>query len=354
MDIKEIENLLLSYSEDEKCYKRYFECKDNKNQLIRFLNNIDLNFVKEKNILIPEFREHVFFPEKMNEANFFKENNVGDIIINKHYRYTPEFEHKHSFFEILYVYSGKATQKIKNERVDLREGDVCIVSPEVEHSLGVFDDSVIVNILIKKSTFNDTFFELLRENNVLSTFFIKILSSKRYNNYIIFHTGKDESVIETVLNMYKEYIEDKKYNDKILNNLLMIFFAYVLREHENGVELPNEINHETEKIISILNYIQDNYTTVNLSELAETFHFTVPYLSKIIKSYTGKNFTEILQKIKLDKASKLLESTNFTVTDISYMVGYDNKEHFIRTFKKQFEVSPTQYRKNKQQDINYK
>ena len=195
------------------------------------------------------------------------------------------------------------------------------------------------------STFNDTFFEILRSNNVLSSFFIKILNSKKYNNYIIFHTGEDYIIKEAVLNMYKEFIENERYNEKILNNMLMIFFAYILRYHEEDIETPNEINHETDKIIEIINYIQDNYASITLSKLANEFHFTIQYLSKIIKEYTGKTFSEIVQKIKMDKASALLLNTNFTVTDISYMVGYDNKEHFIRTFKKNFGVSPTQHRK---------
>ena len=145
--------------------------------------------------------------------------------------------------------------------------------------------------------------------------------------------------------MYKEFIENERYNEKILNNMLMIFFAYILRYHENDIETPNEINHETDKIIEIINYIQDNYASITLSKLANEFHFTIQYLSKIIKLYTGKTFSEIVQKIKMYKASTLLLNTNFTVTDISYMVGYDNKEHFIRTFKKNFGVSPTQHRK---------
>ena len=245
----------------------------------------------------------------------------------------------------MYVHSGEITQKINGEAVNLKQGDICMVSPEVAHSLGAFDDSVIINILIKKSTFNDTFFEILRSNNVLSSFFVKILNSKKYNNYIIFHTGEDYIIKETVLNMYKEFIENEKYNEKILNNMLMIFFAYILRYHENDIETPNEINHETDKIVEIINYIQDNYASITLSKLADEFHFTIQYLSKIIKLYTGKTFSEIVQKIKMDKASTLLLNTNFTVTDISYMVGYDNKEHFIRTFKKNFGVSPTQHRK---------
>lgn len=348
MNMKEVEEILLSYTEDERCYKEYYNSKRDKNKLKQFLDNIDLNFVIEKNILIDELKEYVIFPTEMNEDLFFKENSIGDIIIYKHYRYTPDFYHKHSFFEILYVYSGMVTQKINGESVNLNKGDICMVSPGVEHSLGVFDDSVVINILIKKSTFNDTFFEILRSNNVLSSFFVKILNSKKYNNYIVFHTNEDYKIKEAMLNMYKEFIENEIYNEKILNNMLMIFFAYILRYHEKDVELPNEINHETDKIIEILNYIQDNYTTVTLSSLSNEFHFTIQYLSKIIKNYTGKTFIEIVQKIKMDKASTFLLNTNFTVTDISYMVGYDNKEHFIRTFKKNFGLSPTQYRKSMQ------
>ena len=158
MNIKEVEELILSYTEDEKCYKEYYNSKDDKEKLSKFLENVDLNFVIDKNILIGELKEYINFPTEMNEDLFFEENSIGDIIIYKHYRYTPAFYHKHSFFEILYVYSGEITQMINGESVNLKQGDICMVSPEVEHSLGVFDDSVIINILIKKSTFNDTFF----------------------------------------------------------------------------------------------------------------------------------------------------------------------------------------------------
>lgn len=345
MNIEEVEKFLMEYTEDEKYYKKYYYCKDNEEELKKFIEDIDLNFVKENNILIPELKEFVIVPEEMNEALFFEEKNKANILIQKHYRYTPKFNHKHSFFELIYVYSGGCTQTINEDRVDLKLGDICIVSPEVEHSLGVFDDSLVINILIKRSTFNEIFFSLLTENNILSSFFTRILNSKRYNNYIIFHTGKDKILKSNILTMIDEYIHDKRYSDVILNYMLMIFLAYLLRNHEKNVELSNEINHESEKVVEILGYIQDNYKDITLGKLSKEFHFTVPYLSKIIREFTGKTFTDILKKIRMDKASNLLITTNFSVNDISYMTGYDNKEHFIRTFKKYFGIPPTQYRR---------
>lgn len=94
---------------------------------------------------------------------------------------------------MIYVYSGSFKQEIGRS-----EGDICIIPPEVEHSLYVFDDSVIINILIRKSTFNDTFLEVLSDENILSSFFIKILYTKSYDKYIIFRANNNPKIKELI------------------------------------------------------------------------------------------------------------------------------------------------------------
>lgn len=103
-----------------------------------------------------------------------------------------------------------------------------------------------------------------------------------------------------------------------------------------------------ERLNEIMNYIQENYLTVTLDELAEKLHLSKPYLSKYIKEKSGKTFGEIVKNVRMKKARTLLKNTSMTVESIADSVGYQNVEHFNRLFKKKYDLTPVQYRNSKQ------
>ena len=97
--------------------------------------------------------------------------------------------------------------------------------------------------------------------------------------------------------------------------------------------------------MAILNYIQGNYQTVTLSEVAKHFHLTEPYISKYIKGKSGKTFVELVCDLRMKKAKTLLKNGTMAVESIAATVGYPCVEHFNRVFKRRFNQTPTQYRK---------
>lgn len=331
---------LHQYTEDELFYKQYQLSKMDEAIFKKFIDNIDFDFVKDRTILIPELSN---IPTFMPEDRLAKAG--VDIAVTKHYRYTPPFKHTHTFFEMFYVYSGSCTQELAGTSITFNTGDICIVSPDTEHSISVMDDSIVINVLIRKSTFNETFFDLLKGNNILSNFFTEILYAKTHKNYIIFHTGYDDKLKSILLDIFNEYISNNKYSRNIINNMLVVFFAYLLQNHENDVEVPLKTTEESTLLTQILIFIEDNYLDITLEKLCEEFHFSTAYLSRMIKNITGDNFTTIVRNIKLKKACIMLESTNLSIKDISENTGYSSQEHFIRTFRKNYKMSPTEYRK---------
>ena len=101
---------------------------------------------------------------------------------------------------------------------------------------------------------------------------------------------------------------------------------------------------QDERLTAMLNYIQNNYQTVTLESVAEQFHLSEPYVSKYIKDKSGKTFGEHVAHIRMKRAKTLLKNGNMTVENIAYAIGYQNVEHFNRTFKKSFDMTPIQYR----------
>lgn len=108
-----------------------------------------------------------------------------------------------------------------------------------------------------------------------------------------------------------------------------------------------EKSHD-DRLVAMLNFIQGNYQSITLKDMADQFHLSEPYVSKYIKDKSGKSFGEHVTHMRMKKAKTLLRNGNMTVENISYAVGYQNVEHFNRQFKKSFKTTPMQYRKQQQ------
>ncbi|MCM1025260.1 MAG: 2-isopropylmalate synthase [Roseburia sp.] len=100
-----------------------------------------------------------------------------------------------------------------------------------------------------------------------------------------------------------------------------------------------------ERIVEIISHIRNDYKSVTLETLSESFHLSKPYLSKYIKEKAGMTFQEVVKKERMKRARTMLKETNQTVETIAAEVGYENVEHFNRLFKKSYGMTPVQYRK---------
>ena len=99
-----------------------------------------------------------------------------------------------------------------------------------------------------------------------------------------------------------------------------------------------------ERLMEFINYIQAHYKEVTLDSMAEEFYLSKPYISKYIKQKSGENFGDILKKVRLKKAKTFLKNSAMTVEAVAEEVGYQNVEHFARLFRKEYGITPLQFR----------
>lgn len=109
-------------------------------------------------------------------------------------------------------------------------------------------------------------------------------------------------------------------------------------------QIQKDESQKDDRLVAMLNFIQTNYHRITLEDMAKQFHLSEPYISKYIKDKSGKTFGEHVTGIRMKRAKTLLKNGNMTVENISYSIGYQNVEHFNRTFKKSFAMTPMQYR----------
>ena len=331
MNHSELYKELTTLSSDELCYKRSYEAG-----YIEKYTPTDLTF--------PCVEEKLYFSST-------QENKKLNVCLIKHNCYCQTTPHTHDYFELFYVMSGKIEQEIQGKILQMTQGDFCLIPPGTLHEIIVNSDSTVINILIRHSAYEQIFSSLLDDNNVISTFFSSNSYGLTGSSYLIFHTQKDETLLNLVLDMYWEFMNKKKYYEMILNTQLSSLFGQLLRNYESSYELPAFTNRFESQVFGMIYYMRQNYQDITLPQLSQKFHYTPGYTSKLIHDVTGRTFSELLTHIRMEQATKLLQNSSAAILDIGYSVGYNTPEHFVRLFKKIYHMTPTQYRKEYQPNL---
>ena len=115
-------------------------------------------------------------------------------------------------------------------------------------------------------------------------------------------------------------------------------------------DLLLHVSDETEQKSSIINdllkYLEWNYQyDITVNELATHKYFVNPsYLSRLFKAETGMTFSRYLKELRMKKAAELLQESDLKIGDVASCVGYNGVSYFIQTFKKQYSMTPEQFK----------
>ncbi len=287
-----------------------------------------------------------FLSDTLREDCFF---GAGlDVGLYRHLRYLPAILHSHDFLEIVCVTEGCCTNLIAGQQLSMRKGDICIIAPNTRHAIRAFsDECIIFNILLRTSTFEQAFFGVLSENDILSDFFMHTLYHSQSHPFLLFRTGCDQELLQCIGYAYHEFRHSRQYKNRMLHSVINAFFIVLLRNHGADVILPVlEKKEESENLVFLLKYMQEHYASVTLSELAAFFHYSERQLQRIIKNSTGMSFSENIRKLKMRQAVRLLADQDLSLTRISEMLGYADSGNFRQVFKKYYGCTPSEYRSN--------
>lgn len=269
-----------------------------------------------------------------------------EIVI--HRRYSYPVMHNHEYVELVYQYSGSSLHFVEDQVIEMKTGDLFVLAPNAMHAVSALaDEAVVVNIMVSQKLFDASFLKMMQRGHTLPCFFESILYDKKSSPYIIYPTGEDQWIHDTVLHMAEERKDkDYLYNESV-SLLVKQLFIHILRNYELQAIVSDPINHIQEnRIVALMGYITVNYRSTTLSSTADFFGYSKAYLSQILSRYTGKTFTTLVNEAKMKNAAKLLRETRLSLTEIGAEVGCYDASHFTHKFKKIYGVTPTEYRTN--------
>jgi YesN/AraC family two-component response regulator len=172
--------------------------------------------------------------------------------------------------------------------------------------------------------------------NMLGTEALRHIKTSYPDLSVIILTGQSskDTAIEALKGRADDYIEKPFEVDKFLSTIHRILESK--RKASSG---------HLNKMERVKLFIEKNSDKkINLNHVAEEVCLSPKYLSRLFKENSGTGFNEYRLKIKIEKAERLLKTTDFTINQIAIQLGYKNPESFIRIFEKSLGLTPTQYR----------
>lgn len=173
---------------------------------------------------------------------------------------------------------------------------------------------------------------------------------------VIQYNPKQKSL--SLLKEIVEYIEKNSTENKkhALKTFSLLYnFLFELNNEFFSTDNINNFYHMNEDELASLvyEYIYNNFSEkIEIDKIAKHFNINRNYLFNLCKNHFGQSPKQILQELRMNKASQYIRGSDLSIKEIAAKIGYNDPLHFSKMFKKYYHYSPTQFRKLSDTEIN--
>ena len=282
----------------------------------------------------------------MSEAVFISkaESYNGHYVINRHstgHEYTPEL-HYHDFYEIQFYLSeeedgiiGDIT--INGNKRTLIQGCLVLINMFDQHQIHITTKAPYTRFCISFDS-SLLLFASSDKSNMFNIF--SICSEPRFSKPLT------PPQIKSLMDIYEKYTSTHiEHGQDIMDmSIILDLFAHIYNIFYDGNEISAADSRSMEVVTKLIGYIDEHLAEdLSLEVLADYVSFSIYHLSRIFKKYTGTTLNRYIITKRIDKA-RLMLGGDMPITNISQEVGFNNYNHFYRTFKTMTGLSPADYR----------
>lgn len=249
--------------------------------------------------------------------------------------------HYHRECELMMALEGEADIILSNGKLShLSEGNVAVIGPMEMHEMRSGENGVLL-ITIQTSFAMLEYFLSHR----ISPFFvvdtdISQLMSKEEQQEL-------RSICLDLALSYPGMPEDDAGKCFILQAKLINVLINLLPKAERKSDDSKMTGTRAKTISRILEYVDENFQhKLTLGELAEEENLSLSYLSHAFKDAMGISFQEYLKRKRFENASRLLQSSEMNLLDISIASGFSDVRYMMKAFSEIAGCSPTEYRRS--------
>jgi len=251
------------------------------------------------------------------------------------------------FYSISIKRNAHAKMKYGQQEYDFDEGVMFCMAPQQ-----VFR----VDVDTTKQAKHSGYILLVHPDFLWNTPLAKTIKQYDYFGYAVnealFLSEKEESSIVALLQgMKQEYCANQdKFSQDVIVAQLELLLTYADRFYHRQFLTRKITNHQLlDRLETLLN---DYFNSDSLAEkglpsvqyVADALHVSPNYLSGLLKVLTGQSTQQHIHDKLIEKAKEKLSSTNLSVSEIAYALGFEHSQSFSKLFKSKIHLSPLEFR----------
>lgn len=263
-------------------------------------------------------------------------------------------KHRHEYVQIVYISRGRLKHVINSNTFDVYTGDIFVIPPFVPHyfideygeQFELIEFEFVPEFINERFSFSEgtgSFFDFA----YLEPFLVSESDIKPRLNLTGGSKLEAESIFSEILREYEMKECDFELAIKALLLKLLILVGREFKKDISGSESQNLFQRHRDALYCAIDYINNSYCCdITIEEAAKVAMLSHSYFRYLFKQMTGKTFVEYVNGLRITKAIELLKTrSDMKVADICYEVGYNNVNHFNRSFRQETGVTPMTYRK---------
>lgn len=252
-------------------------------------------------------------------------------------------EHGHTFFELVYIFSGTGLQWINGNCFQYHDGHLFMVAPGDVHSFEIHTPTEFVNI-----RFNDIYVHssVFGAENIHRLEFI--LQHANHRPGCILRNTPDKLLVRPLLEaVVREHTDPKPYGSEIVAYCVNTIIVVVARNI--AMFMPEGVDERADtRTLDMLRCIQSSiYRTgrVSTREISRRFGVAESYLGRFFKRHTGETIQEYVSRYRLMLVENRLVHSRMRMGEIAAELGFADESHMNKFFRKYRGCPPTEWRR---------
>lgn len=286
------------------------------------------------------------------ERTIFRQELEGLVMVEQVVReedYSMKSRHFHDTYELYFLEEGEGYYFIDRETYLVRAGDVVLIKPNQIHKTSMERVARHGRLLLQITEAPMDAF--LRGNGFMT---LEELYDKK-GRIVSLGERAGADVKELMIRVGEEIRDRQRGYDLMVRLKLLELLAVLWRCGEDAPPEREERVAQSpkyQKVQEVAEYLQANPgTRESLDQLAGRFYISRSWLSRIFREVTGFSVSEYANMVRVKRAQKLLAHGDYSVTEISELVGFESITYFERIFRRYTDRTPLGYRREKRGDI---
>ena len=269
--------------------------------------------------------------------------NLAEVGFELPYQSSP---FKPDYFSFLFVKDGKGAYTIDEKTFNVQPGSIYFTNPS---NYRTFSWENIREVFL--ITFDEVFLKNYLKEDVFERFpflLTETLSPQKATPAFF------EKVEQIYLLIHREYNDGSPNKFRIIGNLLAVLLFYIKEYFWEDYQPIYEGSRQSQIVTSFKLALEAHYRDLDSGKAERLFHvqdyadlqgLNPAYLSTVIKAKTGRGIQAWIAEKTIALAKSLLQNTRIPIKEISYALGFNEVPHFSNYFKKNTNMSASQYRK---------